>query len=58
MNIHSENNNHNIKTAFWRAAKVQLNGCEQPSLDDQICLVLFNFFCMLQACFGLIFLGS
>ena len=57
MNIHSEINNYNIKTAFWKDAEVQLNGCKQLSLDDQICLV-FNFFFMLQACFALIFLGS
>ena len=54
MNIYSEVNNHNIKTAFWRAAKVQLNGCEQPSLADHICLGLFNFLCMLQACFRIL----
>ena len=57
MNIHSEINNYTIKTAFWKDAEVQLNGCKQLSLDDQICLV-FNFFFMLQACFALIFLGS
>lgn len=57
MNIHSEINNHNIKTAFWRAAKVQLNGCEQSSLGDQV----YSVFCYLisSACLQAYFaLGS
>lgn len=57
MNIHSEINNHNIKTAFWRAAKVQFNGCEQSSLGDQV----YSVFCYLisSACLQAYFaLGS